>query len=275
MSWSSGYFDRQASALGAFDPETTAGGAFDRELAADASGTAPASTGTGAVTYGQYTAAGTGFSLVTGTGAVTYGTYTAAGTGFSLVTGAGAVTYGQYTAAGTGFSLVTGAGAVTYGQYTAAGTGTSIAGSPASTGNGAVTYGAFIAAGTGTSLPGEVPEEPARGGGGFYIPDRDLERIRDAMANRGRGKVRYGRPIAAGTGETFAAVPLDWGAAPPPPPEPEAPPPPPPPPVVWEGHGWVSLRRPTAKGSASITKIPWSAEDDLDALTLILMEGAA
>ena len=111
-------------------------------------------TGTGAITEGADTSAGSGaiFSYITGTGAITEAADTAAGTGTvsSQISGTGAITEAADVSAGVGavFSYITGTGAITEAADTSSGAGTVTATGEVS-GSGSITEGADTCVGTG------------------------------------------------------------------------------------------------------------------------------
>lgn len=80
--------------------------------------------GAGAVTVGDWSAAGAGSVVVSGAGALQVGDWAAAGAGSSVVSGAGAVVIGDFSAAGAGSVVVSGAGALVVGDFVVAGEGT-------------------------------------------------------------------------------------------------------------------------------------------------------
>lgn len=146
--------------------ETSPGGAraiFAFALKEAAAGSV---TGTGAITLGPVTVAGTGERTVTGTGAITLGPVAVSGSGGGPVAGTGSITLGPIAVAGTGERSITGTGAVTLGPIAVAGTG-----ERSVTGTSAITLGPITVSGTGTaaSLPGHGFAYDFVGAGGSSI----------------------------------------------------------------------------------------------------------
>ena len=112
--------------------------------------TAPAPSGTGAITVPSATVAGTGVLTLTGTGAISVPSATVSGTGAEEFTATGAISVPSATVAGIGEEVFTATGALSVPAPTVAGDGTHTGGGPEPvTGTGAITVPSATVTGTG------------------------------------------------------------------------------------------------------------------------------
>lgn len=149
--------DRIVAATGTYTASATWGGSSGVWVAGiatfkGASGGGGTVTGTGAVTLGAVTVAGTAEREITSTGAITLGTIVVSGAGAGTVSGTGAITLGPITVAGTGEREITDTGGavdLSLPAITISGSGT-VSGAGTVTGTGAITLGAVTVSGSGT-----------------------------------------------------------------------------------------------------------------------------
>jgi len=221
-------------------------------------------TGTGAVTFGAMTAAGTADVPVTAAGAATFAAMTVAGTAVIPVTASGAATFAVMTASGTAGVAVAGVGEATFDVMVAAGTGeveaSSVAGSGAFTfedmtaageavipvtSAGAASFAAMTASGTaGVVVVGAgaatLAEMAVAGTAGVAVAGAGAATF-DAMSAAGTGTVAVSAAGAATLGEMTAAGTGAVGA-------------------FAEGTGAFTFEEMTLIGTASITE-PVQAEE--------------
>lgn len=152
-------------------------------------------TGTGAVTLGAITVAGTAERSITGTGAIALGAIEVDGTGAiqGEVTGSGAITFGPIEVDGTAEREVTDVGGpieLTLPAITVSGTGT--AGADVVTGSGAIALGAVTVSGTAER---EIPGTGAITLGAVTVSGTAERAI------SGAGTISLGALAVAGTAE--------------------------------------------------------------------------
>jgi len=181
----------------------TGGGGGENKWVAIATafkGASGGETGTGAITLGSITTAGTGTVTETGTGAISLGSITVAGVGERTVVVIGSPAHlnlSSITASGTGAvtTVETGTGAISLGSITVAGTG-----AIDKTGVGAIVLGSIAAVGS-----GEITET---GSGSITLGSLTVSGI-GTVKESGSGSITLGSVVVNGLG---IVTPIGGGA---------------------------------------------------------------